>query len=120
MVGGPSKRYTLAEWRARALELFSQPGDTEQQAFMRARFRCPACGRLNKVEEFEQFKAQGATPDTASQECIGRYTGGRGGPNKCDWAAFGLFRGPHFVVMEDGREVAVFPFDEPETASVPG
>nr|WP_146607372.1 VVA0879 family protein [Spongiactinospora gelatinilytica] len=53
--------------------------------------------------------------DLLSQQCIGRTLGalktsasdwkGRG----CDWAAFGLLRGPWEVVMEDRKSVWTFP-----------
>jgi hypothetical protein len=68
-------------------------------------FKCPRCGDVAKVGEFEDA-------DAAGQECIGRQLGalsfgyaGRG----CDWAAFGLIPGPWTVVMPDGREVRSFP-----------
>jgi hypothetical protein len=64
------------------------------------------------MEEFRQFKDKGANPNDAYAECIGRYTGGMEGPDKCDWAAFGLFRGP-VIIMNDGKEVAAFKFMEP-------
>jgi hypothetical protein len=56
--------------------------------------------------------------DYLGQECIGRVLGalrgtvedgqkykGRG----CDWCAYGLFRGPWFIILPDGREVGSFP-----------
>lgn len=39
-------------------------------------------------------------------ECIGRAVPGKG----CDWAAFGLFSGPLFVLRESGAEAAIFDF----------
>lgn len=76
------------------------------------RFRCPSCGNVQTPEDFLRFKPMGATPDTAYQDCIGRWDRMRG----CDWAAYGLFRGPDFVARAGGGEVAVFPFAplEPE------
>jgi hypothetical protein len=83
-------------------------------------FQCPACKDVATAEEFSEAIA--ADPEREGQHasehigqvCIGRLLGalskdteyaGRG----CDWAAFGLFRGPEFVVMPDGREVPSFP-----------
>jgi hypothetical protein len=85
-------------------------------------FRCPSCGDVANGRDFKAALA--ASPDeklsksTASEHlgqiCIGRLLGalrkdqkryaGRG----CDWAAFGLFRGPEFVVAPDGHEIACF------------
>jgi hypothetical protein len=64
--------------------------------------------------------------DYMGQECIGRVMGaltgtvadgqaytGRG----CDWCAYGLFRGPWFVTLANGREIGSFPIapaPEPE------
>lgn len=84
-------------------------------------FVCPSCGDVATVTDFrEALAAAGRADEPASdhigQVCIGRIAGalkidqpkggykGRG----CDWCAFGLFRGPMFVVLPDGREVASF------------
>lgn len=37
-------------------------------------FKCPACGHVATIGDFQQFKDQGATPDSAACECLGRYT----------------------------------------------
>lgn len=97
--------YTEAEWNAKGKKLF---GDNHTQWW----FKCPSCNRVQCVEEFRQFKPKGANPNTAYQECMGRYTGGRKGPHKCDWAAFGLFQGPDMVTREDGTKIPVFEFAE--------
>ncbi len=82
--------------------------DAKQWAFI-----CPMCGDVACAQDFIDA---GADPDRIGQECIGRSLGvlerdqppggyqGRG----CDWYAYGLFRGPMFVVMPDSREVASF------------
>lgn len=85
-------------------------------------FICPSCGDVATVQD---FIAAGNT-DRAGQECIGRSLGvlkreqpkggyqGRG----CDWAAYGLIRGPEFVIMPDGREVPSFaPAPAPEAVA---
>ncbi len=90
------------EWYAKGEELYGNDP-------LKWRFECPACKNVTTPEDFRQFKDQGADPNSAVQNCIGRFTGGRKGPNKCDWAAYGLFRGPHCVIKE-GKEVWVFPF----------
>jgi hypothetical protein len=69
-------------------------------------FKCPSCGDVATIADFIEAGA----PDAAGQDCIGRHLGalsktakyaGRG----CDWAAYGLFRGPWEIVMpaEDGK-----------------
>jgi hypothetical protein len=74
-----------------------------------------------KIGDFRAFKDQGATPDSAAQQCIGRFNGSkfkafgskaeRGQP--CDYALFGLFRFPGVVIdMPDGKERMAFAFAE--------
>ena len=54
--------------------------------------------------------------DILGQQCIGRLTGAPAAHERertetrrgCDWAAFGLFRGPEFIITPDGTEVACF------------
>lgn len=97
---------TLAEWHALGEQLFGPNED-------RWRFKCPTCGHVtshvdaNSLPIEERNKLKGAWNVTS--ECIGRYLDGIG----CNWAAYGLFRGPHFVVREDGTETAVFAFAPP-------
>lgn len=76
------------------------------------RWVCPACNRIQKMDEFEPFKDDGASPNSVYSECLGRYNGGRKGPYKCDWAAYGLFSGPDFV-MHNGEKQPVFKFASP-------
>ncbi len=108
------KRMTYADWAAEGKKLF---GDD----IHKWKFKCPGCGHIQSVGDFEQYKDQGAKPDTATKECIGRYSGGKswafdnpkdtGGP--CDYAAFGLLNiSPIIVEMPDGKEVASFAFAE--------
>ena len=99
-------KLTQKEWNEKGTKLFGEN-------YKDWKFKCPSCERVTATHEFEQFKDKGATPNSAYQECIGRYTGGRSGPHKCDWCAYGFLRGPHVVVAEDdGTEIPVFPFAE--------
>lgn len=81
------------------------------------KFVCPICGNVASIREFEQA---GASRDSAYQECIGRYVGGRSamievGQTPCDYAAYGLIGVCTTVVMaDDGTTVAVFEFAAPE------
>lgn len=79
-------------------------------------WKCPACGRKQTMSEFKSL--ENADPNDAYQECIGRYFNGRKGPYKCDWAAYGLFRGPS-IVKENGKEIAVFDFWDNECTKHP-
>ena len=91
---------TKAEWEAEGEELFGP--DKEGWIFV-----CPQCGSEMSIAraraEFPALKGSGWNP---SSECIGRYLPGVG----CDWAAYGLFRGPLFVDIGDGSEVSAFDF----------
>jgi hypothetical protein len=100
--------YSEQEWNNKGIRLFGPNR-------LSWKFKCPNCKNITTPEDFRKYKDQGATPDSVYQECIGRYTGGRKGPNKCDWAAYGLFRGPDLVVaLIDETEIPVFEFDEGE------
>lgn len=92
--------YTKEEWMAKGKKLF---GDD----MMQWEFKCPSCGNVQTPADFEQLKDKGATPNSAYQQCMGRFTGGKEGPHKCDWCAYGLFGGPDVI---DG--VKAFPFNE--------
>lgn len=89
--------------------------DPKQWAFI-----CPTCGDVATAQDFKDALDAAGSEDSPfrhlGQICIGRLVGalkreqpkggyaGRG----CDWAAFGLFHGPEFVIMPDGREVPSF------------
>jgi hypothetical protein len=100
---------TLAEWRAKAAELFG-PCNLDW------RFICPSCGHVASVQDWEDADA----PATAAAfSCVGRWSGaareafGKGdGP--CNYAGGGLFRlNPVAVVDPDGHVMHVFAFAEP-------
>jgi hypothetical protein len=112
------QRLTLAEWKEKGTALFGSN-------MLKWRFRCPACGHVQTPEDFRQHKDRGADPNTAYQECIGRYLpkDQRGGWSKdhsnpkvkypCDYAGYGFFKlSPVTVVADDGKEILVFGFAE--------
>lgn len=99
---------TREQWEAKGSELFGN--DKEKW-----RFACPICGNEMSIEraraEFPELKGRGWRPE---QECIGR---GIDTPaarmksgDRCDWCAYGLFRGPLLVTVGEGKQVAVFDF----------
>lgn len=100
------ERMTQAEFQAEMARRFGP--DPKRWSFI-----CPSCQDVACAQDFIDA---GADWTAVGQECIGRALGvlkreqpkggyqGRG----CDWCAYGLFRGPMFVVMPDGREVASF------------
>ena len=87
------------------------------------RFKCPMCGKEYSVQEF--MDAGGGGPNSAYQECIGRYRHAsppnkeNGNPDGCDWCAYGLFgtagKG-RLIEAEDGTVVEVFHFAGEENA----
>lgn len=85
------------------------------------RFQCPICGRVYTAREHMEAGSSG--PNSAYQECIGRYLKAgpfdpkKGNENGCDWCAFGLFGtvGKGLIVeAEDGSVVEAFRFAEGE------
>lgn len=100
------------EWLKRGSTLFGNGATAELSNFMKWRFRCPICGNVATPAE---FKALGADPNLAYQECIGRQMPrSEPKPKKpCDYAAYGLFNSG-IAIQPNGssRLVYVFPFDE--------
>jgi hypothetical protein len=87
------------------------------------KFVCPVCKHVASVGDFRKHKDNGATPDSATRQCIGRYDGSKGtafgekrfkngGP--CDYALYGLFRLPGVIVTgspyADGKQMMSFAF----------
>lgn len=108
-------RLTLAEWMAEGERRFGKD-------MMDWQFVCPSCGNLAKPEEFRRFEAAGATPNSVTCECIGRYTGAKGAfdaskHKPCNYAGYGLFAlSPVRVIQSDGHETHAFGFaDAPES-----
>lgn len=101
---------TKKEWFAKGTALFGPD-------VLKWKFVCPACGNVQTPEEFRQYADEGAKPDDARFNCIGRYDGhmhvdmGAGKP--CNYTGGGLFGlNP---VMVDGR-YQCFSFYEDDTA----
>jgi hypothetical protein len=97
-------------------------------------FQCPGCKDVATARDFREALAAhpgqhtDGSPVMASdllgQECIGRTLGalrrdvkyaGRG----CNWCAYGLFSGPWFIVLPDGRKVASFPLADAPAVVTP-
>lgn len=86
-------RITQAELMAEATARFGK----DPMAFA---FRCPQCDDVATIADFVNL----GFGDRAGQECIGRSLGALTKPKPtnergCDWAAYGLFRGPWEIVM---------------------
>lgn len=108
------KDYTQKEWLEEASRLFGKDPQNWK-------FKCPICGNIQQMKDFKEFKDNGATPNSVTNECIGRYlpkekvTSAFGNKNKkvkspCDYAAYGLFRIGHKIKLENGEETTSFPF----------
>lgn len=107
-------KYTLAEWRAKAAELFGED-------VMRWKFVCPVCRHVASVQD---WKDAAAPEQAAAFSCVGRWIGanpeiakGDVGPNgiegkgPCNYAGGGLFQlNPVSVIDPDGREMKAFAF----------
>jgi len=116
------KTMTEAEWNAEGERLFGPDR-------FKWRFVCPQCGNVASVEDFRAFKEFGATTESATKECIGRYfpKTERGGwssehcnpdiKKPCDYAGYGLI-GLSPVRIERGGEklTKCFAFAEPDTS----
>lgn len=104
------KEMTRDEWLSKGRDLFGE--DMKQWQFV-----CPGCGHVQLVEDFRQYKEQGATPDSARNECIGRYSKGRswafekkGQP--CDYAGYGLLNICPVKVVDGEKVMWCFGFRE--------
>jgi hypothetical protein len=87
------------------------------------RFRCPICAHVASPEDFRKFKNAGANPNSATQECIGRYlpknkclaafgeNADSSVKQPCDYAGYGLIRvSPVEVESPDGTKSECFAF----------
>jgi hypothetical protein len=114
-------RMTAEEWLAEGKRRFGED-------YYAWKFVCPICGHVQAVSDFERFKDDGASPDSAAQVCIGRYLpkaehreafGKRKTPEQpCNYAIFGLFCMPGAIVVHpDGAEQPVFAFADAAEAA---
>lgn len=119
------RKLTQAELVAEARERF---GDNP----LGWAFQCPNCDDVATGQDFREALAahprqrQGEpviASDLLGQECIGRILGalkggaatpgGKGQAGRgCDWAAWGLIRGPWEIVMSDGHSAWGFALAE--------
>lgn len=91
---------TQKEWLALAWLLFKTT-DKMEWAFI-----CPRCDKTWTIRE---FASTGVDPDRSYQQCIGRDAACKRKEanlpkGMCDWAAFGLFRGPWLITVEGDGE----------------
>lgn len=92
---------TREEWVAEGKRRF---GDD----FRKWQFVCPLCGNVAAIGDYEQYSAKGADMNSATAECIGRYTGAgplkkKGDPGPCDYAGYGLIRLSPVRVLSPGQ-----------------
>jgi len=97
-------------WMERGTRLFGEDK-------MKWRFVCPACGNIAAVEDFRKYKDNGAEPDKATCNCIGRFDGEHGhvvmGTAKpCNYTGYGLFNLCPVMVIDGDKEIRSFAFDE--------
>lgn len=96
------RKLTQEELLSEAIERFGKDP-------MGFKFQCPQCGDIASIAEFQ---AATGTTGLAGQDCIGRHLGAldrakhasveayrKAGGRGCDWAAYGLFRGPWEIVI---------------------
>lgn len=103
------KTMTQQEWMEEGKKRFGED-------YMDWKFVCPMCGHVASIREFKEAGAD--SPNSAYQECIGRYTG-KGSPKEgdtsgCNWVAYGLFGIPNgkgiTVIADDENGTECFEF----------
>lgn len=107
-------------------ELLTEAADRFGEDPMGWAFQCPQCADIATGQDFKDAltahprkHSNGETvlaSDVIGQECIGR-TLGKHAPRGCDWAAYGLFRGPWEIVLPDERTMWCFPLADTSTAT---
>jgi hypothetical protein len=104
-------KLTVEEWQAEGIKRFGSDNH-------KWKFACPICGNVAAVEDFRPFKDRGATANSATCECIGRYTGVDGfrqkGNGPCDYAGYGLFQASPVRVDSGGCITHCFAFADPD------
>lgn len=103
---------TKKEWEAKGERLYGKDR-------WNWKFRCPACGHVQCIGDFQKFKCQGATPDDAYFNCIGRFDGhiktNMGTkPGPCNYTTGGLFNISPIKVHDGEREHSCFDFADEE------
>jgi hypothetical protein len=103
---------TKAEWLAEVERRFG-PDPSNW------RFVCPTCGNIQGPPDFEPYKDKGATPDSCTKECLGRYLpdarerdafdSEKGGP--CNYAAYGLIQLAPIRVIDRDEDNPTHCFD---------
>ncbi|TFC30094.1 hypothetical protein E3O55_08385 [Cryobacterium sp. MDB1-18-2] len=92
-------------------------------------FICPSCKDIASVVRAALDSAGRQEEHSTAhlgQVCIGRIIGaldktraGKWEGRGCDWAAFGLFHGPDFIIMPDGHEAPCFAIAPATIETVP-
>ena len=100
---------TKQEWLENGTKLFGPD-------MMKWKFICPCCGHVQAVEDFFPYKDKGASPDSATHDCIGRYDGhmhvNMGEAKPCNYSGYGLFDFCPILVLDKGEELRCFAFYE--------
>ena len=105
------KEYKIDEWKSEGKRRFGNN-------IKNWRFRCPSCGNIQSIADFDQYKDKGVNPNTAFYSCIGRWNGhmknGIGsGKSPCNYTLGGFLNfAKVYVTDEDGIRHPVFDFDE--------
>jgi hypothetical protein len=95
------KIVTLQKWKEKAEGLFGK--DMTQW-----KFKCPQCGGVQTLQDFTDNSVENAI-EKFYFSCIGRWVKNRG----CNWTLGGLFQVHKTIVTSaDGKNIAVFEFDE--------
>lgn len=109
-----TQTFTVDEWLAEGERRFGADR-------LKWRFVCPGCGHVQAVEDFRPFKDEGAKPESAYFNCIGRFSArlmkrewlGGEGPGPCNYTTGGLFNiSPVTITREGERPVSAFAFAE--------
>ena len=111
MADATRRTVTLAEWKAEGEQLFGPD-------MLDWRFVCPSCGHVQSPRDFDLYWQQGATPEDARFNCIGRFDGHMdveicSGSSPCNYTGGGLFRLCPVTVVDEGNgnKYACFEFD---------
>jgi len=108
-VGGAAVTMTLDEWNKKGEKLF---GPDKKKW----RFKCPCCGNVQMVKDFEPFAEMGAEPNDVTCNCIGRWTHPdntiNSGKCPCNYTSGGLFCFNKTIILHEDKKIPVFEFSE--------